>query len=67
MVNLSYYIECEVLNVFWMQYLWGYLPYNIITSSLSASKRYDAVAKVAGQNMMNDTLSETGQVYHSLI
>lgn len=67
MVNLSYYTECEVLNVFWMQYLWGYLPYNIITSSLSASKRYDAVAKVAGQNMMNDTLSETGQVYHSLI
>lgn len=67
MVNLSFYLDCEMINPFWMQYFWGYVPYNIITESMNPTQRYDAVRKTAAHNMYTGNYTLVGQTYKNLI
>jgi hypothetical protein len=66
-INLSHRIQAEFSCFFWMKYLYGYLDYNSGTKNLTAQQRINAADSIAGRNILNNTLSETGERFKTLI
>jgi hypothetical protein len=66
-INLSHRIQAEFSCFFWMKYLYGYLDYNSRTKNLTAQQRINAVDSIAGRNILNNTLGQTGEQFKTLI
>lgn len=66
-INLSHAIQADFSCFFWMRYFYGYLDYNSLTRNLSPQQRINTVDKVAGRNMLNNTLGNTGERFKTLI
>ena len=66
-INLSHAIQADFSCFFWMKYFYGYLEYNSLTRNLSPQQRIIAVDRLAGRNILNNTLGETGERFKTLI
>lgn len=66
-ISLSYKIQAEFSCFFWMKYFYGYLDYNAHTKNLTPQQRINAVDALAGRNILNNTLGNTGKRFKTLI
>ena len=66
-ISLSHKIEAEFSCFFWMKYFYGYLDYNSHTKKLTPQQRIKAVDSLAGRNILNNTLGNTGKQFKTLI
>jgi hypothetical protein len=67
MVNLSHQVEAEFCSFFWMKYLYGYMDYNSQTRSLRPQQLINKMDAIAGQHILDNTLSKTGEKFKTLI
>ncbi|UCG06306.1 MAG: hypothetical protein JSV83_20735 [Desulfobacterales bacterium] len=67
MVNLSHHVDAEFCSFFWMKYLYGYMDYNLRTSTLRPQQLINKMDAIAGQNILDNTLSKTGEKFKTLI
>lgn len=65
--KLSHHSKLEFCSFFWMRYLYGYLEYNDTTKRMKPLQLFRQVNGVAYQNMLTDTLSQTGKTFQRLI
>jgi len=66
-VGLAQRVRAEFCSFFWMKYFYGYLDYNSKTRRLSPGRLLSASSAVAGRNILNGTLSSTGEKFKTLI
>jgi hypothetical protein len=66
-IHLSHRIQAEFSCFFWMKYLYGYLDYNSHTKNLTPQQRINTVDLLAGRNILNNTLGDTGERFKTLI
>jgi len=67
MVGLSHHVEAEFCSFFWMKYLYGYMDYNSQTRALRPQQLINKMDAIAGQHILNNTLSKTGEKFKMLI
>jgi hypothetical protein len=67
MVNLSHHVEAEFCSFFWMKHLYGYMDYNSQTKTLRLQQKINKMNAIAGQHIINNTLSKTGEKFKRLI
>jgi hypothetical protein len=67
MVRLSHHLKLEFLSLFWMQYLYGYLEYDKITSAMKPVQLSRQVNGVAYKNIVLNNPSQTGLAFQGLI
>jgi len=67
MVKLSHHVEAEFCSFFWMKYLYGYMDYNFQTSQLRPQQLINKMDAIAGQHILDNTLSKTGEKFKTLI
>jgi hypothetical protein len=67
MVNLSHHVEAEFCSFFWMKHLYGYMDYNSQTKTLRLQQKINKMNAIAGQHIINNTLSKTGEKFKTLI
>jgi hypothetical protein len=67
MVNLSHQVEAEFCSFFWMKYLYGYMDFNSQTKTLRPQQLINKMDAIAGQHILNNTLSKTGEKFKTLI
>lgn len=67
MVKLSHHVEAEFCSFFWMKYLYGYMDYNFQTSLLRPQQLINKMDAIAGQHILDNTLSTTGEKFKMLI
>ena len=67
MVSLSHQVEAEFCSFFWMKYLYGYMDYNSQTRTLRPQQLINKMDAIAGQLILDNTLSQTGEKFKALI
>ena len=66
-VNISHHVEAEFCSFFWMKHLYGYIDYDSETRTLRPLQLIKKMDLIAGQHILNNTLSKTGQKFKALI
>ena len=66
-INLSHAIKADFTCFFWMKYFYGYLDYNSLTKNLTPQQLINAVDSLAGRNILNNSLGDTGKRFKTLI
>ncbi len=66
-VNLSHHTEAEFCSFFWMKYLYGYLDYDANTRALRPQQLINAVDSLAGRQILDGQLNQTGERLKILI
>ncbi|NIS72728.1 MAG: hypothetical protein GTO12_28455 [Proteobacteria bacterium] len=66
-VNLSHHIDAEFCSFFWMKYLYGYIDYNANTRALRPQRLINAVDSLAGRQILDGQLNQTGERLKMLI
>jgi len=66
-INLSHQIQADFCSFFWMNYLYGYLDYNSKTGSLTPQQLINRVDSVAGRQILDNRLNDTGNRFKTLI
>jgi hypothetical protein len=66
-IDLSQRIQADFCSFFWMNYLYGYLEYNSKTKSLTPQQLINSVNAVAGRQILENRLDDTGIRFKELI
>ena len=67
LVKMVKYKQLEFASVFWMQYLFAYLDYDVRTVALTNDQRFAEVAQNSAESIVSNRFSSTGLYYQSLI
>jgi hypothetical protein len=66
LANLSHHVDAEFCSFFWMKHLYAYLDYGPQTRKLRAQQLMNKMDIIAGQNIIKNRLSKTGETFRSI-
>ena len=64
--NLSHHVDVEFCAFFWMKHLYAYMDYDSQTRTLRPQQLINKMDIIAGQHILNNSLSKTGETFKSL-
>jgi hypothetical protein len=65
--RLSHHVDAEFCSFFWMKHLYAYMDYNSQTKTLRPQQLINKMDIIAGQHILHNSLSKTGDAFKSLI